>query len=188
MTGIPKKAGWYPEEKRLEVVALFAVVGDLVRIEELSGVPYHTIRAWRKQEWFHRLLEEIREENNETLDAKFTAIVQKSQDLVMDRLENGDYVLLKDGTLARKPVAIKDLALVSAITVDKRQIIRNKPTQITQSGDKATLEKLAETFISLAKDKRLPQPVDEKDITDVVEIIPENVEEVTNEEPPTPTE
>lgn len=157
--GITKKPGWYPDEKRIEVVSLYACIGNPVDISSLTGVPVATIRGWRREGWFVDLLEEIRDENNEKLDSKFTEIVQKTQDLVLDRLENGDFVLTKTGELVRKPVSVRDLALVGAITVDKRQIIRNKPTSIQEQQVTpvvSRLEQLADTFKSLANKKELP--------------------------------
>ena len=156
--GIQKKQGWYPDEKRIEVVSLYACIGNPDTISDLTGVSVGTIRGWRRQEWFVALLEEIRDENNEKLDANFTQIVQKAQDLILDRLENGDFVLTKDGELIRKPVNARDLALTSAITVDKRQIIRNKPTSISEQHVTPVigrLEQLAETFKTLAQGKKI---------------------------------
>ncbi len=157
--GITKKQGWYPDEKRIEVVSLYACIGNPTDIATLTGVPVATIRGWRREQWFITLLEEIRDENNENLDARFTQIVNKAQDLILDRLENGDTVLTKMGELIKKPVSIRDLALVGAITVDKRQIIRNKPTSIQEQQVTpiiGRLEQLAENFKALASKKEIP--------------------------------
>lgn len=160
MTGIEKRKGYYPDDKRIEVVTLWACLGNPDRCSELSKVPPGTIRDWSRQEWFKDLLEEIRNENNEKLDAKFTEIAEKTQDCILDRLENGDFVLSRDGELHRKPINAKDLAIVGAVTIDKRQIIRNKPTSITQTNTSGELSedklhKLAQTFLSLVNKKEL---------------------------------
>ena len=172
--GIEKRKGWYPDEKRIEVVSLYACIGNPDDIASLTGVPVATIRGWRREGWFIDLLSEIKDENNEVLDAKFTEIVQRTQDLIQDRLENGDYVVLKDGTQVRKPVSIRDLALVGAITVDKRQIIRKQPTSIQEQQVTpvvSRLEQLAETFKSLANKKELPsnQTVVDVDYEEVID-------------------
>ena len=166
--GVTKKPGWYPDEKRIEVVSLYACIGDPDAICNLTGVPVSTIRGWRHTEWFKDLLEEIRDENNEKLDSQFSAIVTRTQELIQDRLENGDFVLNKLGEIIRKPVNIRDLALVGAITVDKRQIIRHKPTEIQEQQVTpvvSRLEQLAETFKLLANKKELPS--NNQTITDV---------------------
>jgi len=174
--GIEKRNGWYPDEKRIEVVTLWACIGSAQKCAELSKVPVGTVKAWSRTPWFKELLEEIRHENNEKLDAKFTLIAEQTQDLILDRLEHGDYVILKDGTQTRKPINAKDLALVSAITIDKRQIIRNKPTSISQnvsSGEVSEdkLQKLAQTFIDLVNKK---ENKEEKVIEgEVIDVTPE---------------
>lgn len=163
------KRGIYPESKRIEVVTLYTVTGNLKRVSELSKVPEDTIRQWRKQEWFQSLMTEIREENNEKIDAKFTEIVEKTQELVLDRLVNGDFAIHpKTGEMIRKPVNIRDLSIVSAITVDKRQLLRGLPTSRTeQVGTQADkLTKLAESFMQLANKAKQPRVIE----AEVIEI------------------
>jgi hypothetical protein len=162
--GIQK--GMYPDEMKLKAVTVYAATGNIEKVSEISGVPYHTVRAWRNSEWFQGLLREVWQENNEKIDAKFTAIVEKSLDEVLDRLENGDVRLSKDGKVVRVPISAKDLSLVSAINVDKRQLLRGLPTSRSESVDSASsrtvdrLEKLAETFESLAKFGRKTETID----------------------------
>lgn len=170
VTGLVAKGmerGIFPDSKKQEVVALWAVCGKAATISELTGVPESTVKNWRKQEWFLQALAEIRAENNERLDAQTTAIIEKSYDQIQDRLDNGELVLNhKTGELVRRPVGVKDLALVAAITIDKRQLIRGLPTSRTETvsagGDK--LAKLAEAFEALAN-KRKPATID---VTDAV--------------------
>src|SRR5437016_2993532 len=52
--------GIYPEEKRIEAVTLFAATGNFSMVAELSKIPEHLVRSWRKTEWFQALLHEIR--------------------------------------------------------------------------------------------------------------------------------
>ena len=76
---------------------------------------------WTTQSWFGTLLAEVRQEKNAELDAAYTRILHKATDELIDRLENGDPVVI-NGKVARKPVAARDLALVAAITFDKRTL------------------------------------------------------------------
>lgn len=169
-TGLVKKGmekGLYTDEKRIEAVTLYAALGNPDTVSELCSVPAHTIRVWRKEQWFQDLLREIWAENNEKIDAKFTAIVEKSLEAIQDRLENGDVRVLKDGKIVRVPISAKDLSLVSAINVDKRQLLRGLPTSRSESiatvGAKSMdrLERLAETFENLARlGRKSPQTLD----------------------------
>lgn len=174
MTGIRKKAGWYPDAKRIEVVTLFACLGNPLTISELANVPVHTIREWSKTPWFKELLEEIRTENNEKLDAKFTQIVEKAQDCILERIENGDSVLKRSGEVVKVPLKARDLAAIGSLTVDKRQIIRNKPTSISQSVESGAvnedkLKLLAKTFIELVNKKESKEIVIEGSYTELKE-------------------
>lgn len=176
--------GIYPEEKKIEAVTLYAATGHFGRTSDISGIPEDTLRKWRKQEWFQALLIEIRTENNEKLDSKFTEIVERSLDQLVDRVEKGDYHVLRDGSLVRKPISAKDLSLVAAINVDKRQLLRGEPTSRSESvgsvEEKAVgrLEKLAETFENLARFGRQPK---------VIDVEPQQIETIdagANEAPP----
>lgn len=166
VTGLVKKGmerGIFPDEKKIEAVTMYAITGHFGRTSELTSIPEYTLRQWRKQEWFQDLLKEIRVENNEKIDAKFTDIVDKSLDQLTDRVTNGDFHVLRDGTLIRKPITAKDLSLVAAINIDKRQLLRGEPTSRSESvgtiEEKAVsrLENLAKTFEDLAKHGRRTQ-------------------------------
>lgn len=165
--------GIYPEEKRIEAVTLYAATGNFPLVSELSGVPESILRGWRKAEWFAALLSEIRQENNAKLDAKFTEIVEGALEQLTDRIVNGDHHVLRDGTVIRKPISAKDLSLVAAINVDKRQLLRGEPTSRSESvdkvGDKAVnkLEKLAETFENLARFGRQPKVIEVEDAVQI---------------------
>lgn len=166
--------GIYPDEKYLEAATLYAITGTLETIERLTGIPVSTLRKWTREERFKEIVREVRQENNEKIDAKFTQIIEKSCDLILDRLEHGDHVWdTKRGELIRKPVGAKDLSLVTAINIDKRQLIRGEPTQrVEQVNEDTRLEKLAAQFSKIAN-----QFKDAPKLTPVID-----VEVVRNEE------
>lgn len=149
--------GMFPEEKRIEAATVYAVTGSLQRASELSGVPIQTLRSWRAQDDFQSILKEVWQENNEKIDAKFTEIIEKSLVAIIDRLDNGDFRLTSRGELKRVPIAAKELSLVQAINVDKRQLLRGLPTSRADAGNAVSqktveqLERLAQTFENLAK-------------------------------------
>ena len=174
MTAVAMDRGIYPEIKKVEAASLYAVTGDLKQVSNLTEVPESTLKLWRKQEWFQQVLREVWSENNELLNTKLTNSIQKAQDLLADRLENGDAKVLKTGEIVRVPISGKDLALITAIQFDKRQILRGEPTTRTESvsaGERTdnNLAKLAEAFKSLADKTRKPEVID---VTDA-EIVPD---------------
>lgn len=156
------------EAKRIEAATLYAATGSVIKVADISGISVYTVREWRKQDWFQKLLNEVRNENDEKIDAKFTEIVDKALDLIIDRLKDGDYVLTKEGDLVRKPVGVRDLALTAAINIDKRQLLRGLPTSRTESiSNQQQLEKLAEQFKQLATKGRKPLEIQDVEFIEI---------------------
>ena len=158
------KPGSYPDTKKIECATLYAVTGNMKKVAELAGVPYSTIQSWRKTEWFNALLEEIRLENDQQLDAKMSGIIDKVMDEIKNRLFEGDVVVGKHGELIRKPVALRDLSIVMGINIDKRNLMRGKPTSRTESTSiEQRLETLMKKFSEMGKKEESPaKPVSQK--------------------------
>lgn len=160
--------GVYSEKKKMEVVGLYAAVGNLKKVSELTSVPEYYIKKWRKEAWFNMFLDEIRAENQDKIDAMFSDIIEKSLESIQDRVANGDYVMNFKGDLIRRPLPAKDLGYLAAINVDKRQVLRGEPTSRQEVIEKlpekqlSRLEKLAETFENLAKHGRKPRVIENK--------------------------
>lgn len=159
------KKGYYTDKQRIEAVTLYAATGSARKVNELTGIPVDTLRKWRKQPWFLDLLDEIRAENDDVIDQKFNEIIVSALDQLQDRVVNGDHVLTKDGELVRKPVVARDLSIVTAINIDKRQLLRGKPTsrseQVTNQSIDERLRVLADNFTALSGKKlRKPETVD----------------------------
>lgn len=167
------KAGWWSDKKRIEALTILAATGILTEVQKLTGVPASTVRQWLKEQWARDLLDEIRNENDFAIDSKFTGIVHTALNGLSERLENGDSKILKDGSLVRIPVSARDLAIITAINVDKRQLLRGKPTSRSETVNEGNrLKKLEEMFLKLGK------PVEKKpEIIEDVEFV-----EVKNEE------
>ena len=57
----------------------------------------------------------------------------------MDRLENGDHIYdQKTGRIRRAPVKLRELNATFNTLLDKRQLLRNKPTKIVEQQNTAT--------------------------------------------------
>lgn len=164
------KLGWWSEKKRIEALTIFAATGRISETENLTGVPGHTIRDWLKQEWALKLLDEIRVENDYAVDAKFTQVIGEANELLLDRLRNGDEKLLRDGTRIKLAVPAKDLAIITAINVDKRQLLRGKPTSRSESvSESGRLQKLEQMFLKLAnRTVGKPQEIQDVEFTEVI--------------------
>ena len=156
MTRLHKRQGWYPEDKKVEVVALYVSgVTRVVDLERLTHVPASTIQAWRNQDWWLELTEKMHTSIDQDLVSLQTEIVETALEEIQNRLLEGDPVVNKrTGIISYKPVSIRDATIVANTMTDKRQLLRGKPTS---RSEKLTvddrLSKLAEEFKRFAAAK-----------------------------------
>ena len=148
-----KEGEWWSDKKRLEVVTTWLVLGKIPLVSATTGVPEGTIRQWRTQPWWKEIEVSVQTESDQELDTKLAKRIDKALDLVMDRLENGDYLYdPKSGEFIRKPVSMKDTWKVSTEMIDKRLLIRKQPKE--QSNQEAVgdiLKNLAKEFADMAR-------------------------------------
>lgn len=165
------KLGWFPPEKRVEVAAAFvAGMTNSSDLETLTKVPAATIRQWKRKEWWADLIANVRLEQDEKFDAKFTKVIDKTLDKIVDSLDNGDliYYYDKEGTRLerRKPLSAKESNSILNTVLDKRQLLRGLPTSRTEKvSNKETLTQLADEFRKFAGAKTI-ESQDFKEITD----------------------
>jgi hypothetical protein len=152
-----KRHGWYSDAKKMEAACTYAVTGNARRVSELIKVPEGTIRAWKTTEWWHEVMSRIQQDQNDELDTKITKNIDKAVEAVQDRLEHGDYVYnAKTNELVRKPVNAKDLSIVAAVMVDKRQLLRGQPTsRVEKVSENEKLTRLAAEFKKFAQAKEI---------------------------------
>ena len=139
----------YPEKKRIEVATAHAMGLSSTMISAATGVKAQTVRFWRMQDWFKDLVEEIRREDDNTVDAKLSNLVSKSLDVITDRLERGDFMYdQKLGEFVRKPLTAQVVNKIADTMFDKRNLLRGKPTSISGKQEQITdrLAKLAIEF------------------------------------------
>jgi len=150
---IKYQKNWWPQEKKIEVASLYASgVTSSIDLSRLTGVPDFTIRAWRLEEWWPEMLESIHAAIDSDVVSKFTQVIDKSLETIQDRLINGDFIYnKKTGDICRRPVNMRDANIVATTMVDKRQLLRGKPTSRSESTSvDARLLKLAEEFKKFA--------------------------------------
>jgi len=149
-----KQEGWWPYEKRVEVISSYIALGNAALVEGVTGVPSGTVRQWRTQDWWRELETQLRTEGNLELDAKLKKLVNKSIDAVMDRIENGEYVFnVRTGNVERVPARLRDVAKVASDAIDKSILLQKFTTKV-EEGPKLDdhLKKLAEEFVAIVKD------------------------------------
>ena len=177
----------WPENKKIEAVTTYLILGNVALTAQTVGVPFETVRLWRRQPWWAELTQTIQLESDQELDSKLQKRIEKCLEVVNDRLENDDFQYdPKTGQFVRKPVSLRDGWKVASEAIDKRWLIRKQPKEVADQGAVGDiLKNLAQEFATMAK-KRVkeqlngPEPVEEK----LQEGIPELPRETgTNSEP-----
>jgi hypothetical protein len=154
----------YSDKEFMNAVCVFAVTGNSRRTAEITKIPEGTIRAWKTTEKWYEIANRIVVEQDEELNTKLTALVDKAVGEVNDRLEDGNWVYNpKLDKLIRKPMDGKELASITATMLDKRQLIRGLPTsRVERTSQDERLTKLAQQFAQFAKAKEVKQVEEER--------------------------
>jgi hypothetical protein len=150
---LPHQPGHWNEKKQLEVVTTYLALGNLAESSRVCNVPLITIKKWNAQPWWAELVSDIQSGEGQRADNKMSKTIDKALDLIMTRMEEGDYVYdQKTGRLVKVPLKARDLERVASGLFDKRQLIRKQPTSIKQSdlNQKDRLLELAEQFAKFA--------------------------------------
>ena len=155
--GVVRRHGWYSDAQKLKAACTFAVTGNSRRVSEIVNVPEGTIRAWKTTEWWNEIQGRIRMEQGDELDVKFTKAIDKAVEELNDRIEHGDYIYnAREDKLIRKPAGVRDMAVVTAQLIDKRQLLRGEPTSRTAKvSENEKLVRLAEEFKKFALAKEI---------------------------------
>lgn len=161
----------YSEKEKLNAVCVFAMCGNSRRTAEITKIPEATIRSWKTTEWWNEINHRIVLEQDEELASNLTKTMDKALEQINDRLENGNYVYnAKLDKLVRKPADAKELAAVTAISLDKRQLLRGLPTSRTERvSQDERLKGLANQFAQFVKAKQVEQIPEEEFVEEVVE-------------------
>lgn len=153
---LPHQPGHWSEKKQLEVVTTYLATGSNAETARICNVPAKTIESWRAKDWWANLVTEIQSGEGQKQDNKMTKVIDRALDMLMTRIEEGDYQYdQKTGRVVKIPLKARDLERVASGLFDKRQLIRKQPTNIkADSLNQADrLLKLAEQFAKFAGQK-----------------------------------
>lgn len=159
----------WSDSQKLEAVQSFLVLGSLKLVSGALKIPYDTLKLWRKMEWWKQIENDLKVQDDLQLSARLKKIVNKSYDVVEDRLENGDFVYdQKTGKMRRKPVALRDAHRVAIDLMEKEDELKTRHIQgdtVTQDKTEKMLKDLAESFKKIAESVNQKTPID---VTDVI--------------------
>jgi hypothetical protein len=129
-----------------------------------------------QQEWWKEKMHQLRAEDTAELTEAATNIAKQSQEVVKERLTNGDFILNRDGELIRKPVSARDAAIIGAVAIDKRKILQEEPVREQELGTSERLLKLVEQFARFTSAKEI------KGMLKTVDTAEKKEEEIPEEE------
>lgn len=142
-----KNATW-SIEKKIEAVTTYLALGNLRHVAAVTGVSHGMIKQWRIQPWWKEVEAEIIASRRIQSANKLSKIVDKSLDVIDDRLDNGDFVYnSKSGELLRKPVTLRDATSAANALMQRAAIIEklNKDEQVVEA-----TQSIQEQLVSLA--------------------------------------
>lgn len=162
---LPKRSSEWDEKTKIMAAQTFIKLGNSYWLTAKTlDIPRQTLIHWGKQEWWAALIKELQLESKGEIRGKLGQIIQKSLDIIADRLENGDFMYdSRTGGFIRKPISIRDAHMIVKDNLYLQEGLENKeaPEGDVQSvTDK--LQKLAKQFEAIANQKK---PVN---VTDVV--------------------
>lgn len=112
----------YTWDKKLEVAALYMLLGNMRVVSEKMDVPYDTLCDWKRSDWWPELIQQIKRQRKNKTNQSLTKLIEQSLEVMEDRLTNGDFILNnKTGEIMRKPVGVKEATAI-ATSLLQRQI------------------------------------------------------------------
>lgn len=121
---IQRQGSLYSDSERHMAVMSYLILGNIRRVSEVTGIPSRTLYDWQKTEWWEDLAAQLRAERDAQLDSAFTKVIEMAMCSVMDRLENGDVVVMKDRTIIRKPISAHDATYILGTVLSMRERLR----------------------------------------------------------------
>lgn len=146
----------YSREQKLAAVQTYMLTGSLTQTALNTGLPDRLIINWKQNAvWWDEALEKARKLKQDTLDATLTNTIHNVTKKLVERLEEGDPYIKKDGDIGFMPIKFKELAVGMAVLYDKRALIRGEATSIRKESQESlkTLENRFKEFALQLKEK-----------------------------------
>ena len=163
----PTSPNHWDEKTKIQAVQTFIKLGNSYHLTSKTlDIPRQTLILWGKQDWWAALYDEFKNETNGEISGKLGHIIQKSLDIIADRLENGDpFYDPRTGKFVRKEISLRDAHMIVKDNIYLQQAVEGKTNgvvDVQSVTDK--LAKLAKQFEDIANKKK------EINVTDVVYI------------------
>ena len=130
-------------EVKYNCVTAYLLTGNLRIAASTVNVPYTTVRAWHTESWWKEFEFEIANSKRTKTNNKLSKIVDKSLELLEDRLDNGDLVLNnKTGALIRRPVQVRDLNQVLNNVLTRQEALEKQKKELSTLQQKDSVQDL----------------------------------------------
>ncbi len=155
----------YSWPEKYEAVQNYLVFGNMRTVAGVLRIPYETLVKWKATQWWKDYEEELKHATKVQLSHSLQTIVNRSLELVADRLENGNIVVdKKTGEQKRVPVGISDATKVADSLLHKK-IQMDKKEKVEEVKDHTVKETLAMLAAEFAKMSRRDNNQKAEDIT-----------------------
>lgn len=146
----------YTAEQKIQAVTYWVTCGRMKEVSKLTGIAPNTLYGWKNRAaWWDETCEEIKITKNEELEAILTHALHLASEEVVDRLTNGNEVLVKDalGNIEhhRVKVPARELSQLTNTVFEKRAMLRGDPSKIIAER-KVDFKDLAQQFKEFAKE------------------------------------
>lgn len=171
----------YTDKQKNDALQSYIVFGGNVALTATAAkVSEMTLRNWKNTEWWKDGIAELKAQDRMELSARLKRVVQKSWDVVEDRIAHGDFILNnKTGEIVRKPVSMKEAARVAVDSVVVREKLeRSEAYTVHADQVEDKLAKLAKAFSDLAKGVK---PKEEPETIEFVERIDDALDDQREE-------
>lgn len=158
----------WSDSQKVEAVTTYMILGSLKLVSGTLKIPFDTLKTWKKTEWWKEIEQDLRVQEDLQVSQRLRKIVEKTFDVVEDRLEHGDFVMDNKGNLRRKPVSMKDAHKVAMDMGTRRDDLVNRHIQnesIETDKIESRLADLAKEFARIASQVTSTKPVE---VTDVI--------------------
>lgn len=145
---IPLPASDYSPDIVLNTIAVYAETGSIVQAANAYNISYATAAKWVKSNEATNLISHLRSAIRLNHAHTINKIIGLSLANTLERLEEGDMVMTKQGTMRAVPVSAKESAVIGSIMIDKYQLLTGS---ISEDNAADRLELIAERLEQAAK-------------------------------------
>lgn len=162
--------GTWSEQKKMEVLQAYIILGQLTKAAYSCGVPEVTAKYWKQSQWWKDTEYELRRTSKIQLSGKLNAVVDKALVQLQDRVENGDHIYNpRTKEFTRKPISAEHANKIVAQQIDRMQLIDKSVNveKIDAEDIKTRLEKLKDDLIKGFSKPALAKRVIPEDVIEV---------------------